>query len=459
MLQPFTLTSAKVEAALLYRSIQVGAMMMRNAFVLLCLGSTVVAGAAQEPIAIVNGTVYTMAGPALENATVILRDGKIENVGSGLSIPPGAQVIDAKGKRVLPGFIDANCHVGLVEIDQVQSTVDTSETVDPVTAQVRTADAFFPESATIGVTRANGITSGIVSPDHINVITGMSAWISFSGKQIDQVVLKPLAGMNITLGEAPKITYGDRNKMPSTRMGIASVLRENFQLAREYEQKWKQFQSKKPAENKKKDSEDPPEKDYKLEALLDVLNGRIPLVASAQRADDILTAVRIAEEFGIKQNLVINHGAEAYRIADILAREKIPVIVGPVTTQPETMQTLGVIYENAAILQKAGVLIAIQTNDAHNARNLPYEAGLAVANGLLYEEALRAITINPARIFHLDQETGTIEKGKRADVIIADGDPLEPRTEITHVIIGGKVMPDMNYQKRLWESFLKKQEE
>lgn len=434
---------------------------MRKTVVFFFLGLAIFAGAKadQESIAIVNGKVYTMTGPALENATVILSNGKIENVGSSLPIPPGAQIIDAKGKRVLPGFIDANCHVGLVEIDQVQSTVDTSETVDPVTAQVRTADAFFPDSATIGVTRTNGITSGIVSPDHINVITGMSAWISFSGKQIDQVVLKQLAGMNITLGEAPKITYGDRNKMPSTRMGIASVLRENFQLAREYEEKWKQFQTKKPAETKKTNSTTPPEKDYKLEALLDVLHGKIPLVAAAQRADDILTAIRIAEEFGIKQNLVINHGAEAYKIADILAREKIPVIVGPVTTQPELMETLGVIYENAAILQKAGVLIAIQTNDAHNARNLPYEAGLAVANGLPYEEALKAITINPARIFHLDQESGTIEKGKRADIILANGDPLEPRTEITQVIIGGKVMPDVNYQKRLWESFLEKQKE
>jgi imidazolonepropionase-like amidohydrolase len=190
--------------------------------------------------------------------------------------------------------------------------------------------------------------------------------------------------------------------------------------------------------------------------LLDVLNGKVPLVATAQRVDDILTAIRIAEEFSIKANLVINQGAEAYKIADLLAREKIPVIVGPVTTQPEKMETLGVIYENAALLQKAGVLIAIQTNDAHMARNLPYEAGFAVANGLSYEEAIKSITINPAKIFRIDQQTGTIEKGKRADIIIANGDPLEPRTEIVKVIIGGKPMPDTNYQKQLWENFLKK---
>lgn len=409
-----------------------------------------------KPVAIVNGDVYTMTGPVLKNATVILRNGKIEDVGRGLTVPSDAVVIDASGKRVLPGFIDANCRVGLEEITQVESTVDSSETVDPVTAQMRVADAFYPDSATIGVTRSNGVTSGIVSPSHINVITGLSAWISFSGEQIDQVVLNPAAGLNITLGEAPKTTYGERNKLPSTRMGIAAVLRDSFQKAREYEQDWKRYREKPSSTSKKKSDSGPPEKDYKFEALLDVLNGKVPLVATAQRVDDILTAIRIAEEFGIKKNLVINQGAEAYRIADLLARENIPVIVGPVTTQPEKMETLGVIYENAALLQKAGVLIAIQTNDAHNARNLPYEAGFAVANGLSYEEALKSITINPAKIFRIDQQTGTIEKGKRADIIIANGDPLEPRTEIVKVIIGGEPMPDTNYQKQLWENFLKK---
>jgi imidazolonepropionase-like amidohydrolase len=432
--------------------------MVRTTFVLilLCFATSVMADS--KAIAIVNGNVYSMAGPVMENATVILRNGKIENVGSGLAIPSDATVIDAQGKRVFPGFIDANCHVGLVEISQVPSTVDSSETVEPVTPQMRVTDAFYPDSATIGVTRSNGITSGMVAPDNINVFTGMSAWISFSGQLIDQIILKPVAGMNITLGEPPKITYGEKDKMPSTRMGTAALLRENLQLAREYGEKWKSYQAKQQSSSKKKDAA-PPERNYGMEALLDVLNGKIPLVASAQRVDDILTAIRIAEEFGIKQNLVINHGAEAHKIADLLAREKIPVIVGPVTTQPEKMETLGVIYENAALLQKAGVLIAIQTNDSHNARNLPYEAGIAVANGLPYDEALKAITINPARIFRFDQQAGTIQKGKRADIIIANGDPLEPRTEITNVIIGGIEMPDTNYQKTLWDTFLKNQTE
>jgi imidazolonepropionase-like amidohydrolase len=409
-----------------------------------------------KPLAIVNAKVYPMSGPTMDNAVVVIRDGKIEAIGSGLTAPADATIIDAKGGRVLPGFVDANCRVGLVEIDAVASTVDSSESVDPITPQMRVTDAFYPDSATIGVARSNGVTSGIIAPDHINVITGMSAWITFSGASINQVVLKPVAGMNITLGEPPKDTYGSKDKMPSTRMGTAALLRENLQAAKEYGEKWKSYQNKQQEGSKKKPVA-PPDKDFRLEALLDVVNGKVPLVASAQRVDDILTAIRIAEEFGMKQNLVINHGAEAYKIADLLAREKIPVIVGPITTQPETMETLGVIYENAALLQKAGVLIALQTNDAHNTRNLPYEAGFAVANGLPYDEALKAITINPAKIFHFDQEAGTLEKGKRADVIVADGDPLEPRTQITHVIIGGKEMPDVNYQKRLWDLFLKKE--
>jgi imidazolonepropionase-like amidohydrolase len=175
------------------------------------------------------------------------------------------------------------------------------------------------------------------------------------------------------------------------------------------------------------------------------------VVVSAHRVDDILTAIRIADEFGFKKNLIINHGTNAYKVADLLAREKIPVIVGPITIQPETMETIGAIYENAARLQKAGVLIAIQSNESHNARNLPYEAGIAVANGLPYEEALKAITVNPAKIFHVEDQIGTLEVGKRANVIVAEGDPLEPRTKITHVFINGEEMTEPNYQQQMWE--------
>jgi imidazolonepropionase-like amidohydrolase len=401
-----------------------------------------------ETIAITNAKIHTMAGPVIEKGTVLMRDGKIQQVGANVQVPSDARVIDAAGKSVFPGFIDANCHVGLSEIGLVPATVDSSEAVDPVTPQMRVTDAFFPESFAIGVTRSNGVVAGIVSPADENVFTGMSALIEFSGKRIDEVVLKPITALHVTMGEAPKAKYGEANKAPSTRMGTAALIRQTLVKAKEYEDKWKRYEQK--SQKKTKEEEKAPERDMKLDAVLDVLAGKIPLVVSAHRVDDILTAIRIAEGFGIKKNLVISHGTNAYKIADILAREKIPVILGPITTQPESMETLGANYESAMLLHKAGVLIAIQSNETHNARNLPYEAALAVANGLPHEEALKAITTNVAKIFRFEQVTGTIEAGKRANVIVAEGDPLEPRTKITYVFIGGEQITDPTYHEQLW---------
>jgi imidazolonepropionase-like amidohydrolase len=422
-------------------------LLILNALFLLFVSSLALA----ETIAITNAKIHTMAGPVIEKGTIVMRNGKILQVGANVQVPSDARVIDAAGKSVFPGFIDANCHVGLSEVGLVPATVDSSEAVDPVTPQMRVTDAFFPESFTIGVTRSNGVVSGIVSPADENVFTGMSALIEFSGKRIDEVILKPVTALHVTMGEAPKAKYGEANKTPSTRMGTAALIRQTLIKAKEYEDKWERHEQKK-SQKKSQDEEKAPEKDMKLDPILDVLAGKIPLVVSAHRVDDILTAIRIAEEFGIKKNLVINHGTNAYKIADILAREKIPVILGPITTQPESMETLGANYESAMLLHKAGVLIAIQSNETHNARNLPYEAALAVANGLPHEEALKAITTNVAKIFRFDQEAGTIEAGKRANVIIAEGDPLEPRTKITHVFIGGEEIKQPTYHEQLYES-------
>ena len=403
-----------------------------------------------ETIAITNAKIYPMNGPVIEKGTIVIKDSKIEAVGASVQPPAGARIIDASGKQVFPGFIDGNCHVGLSEISQVTSTVDSSEGIDPVTPQMRVTDGFFPESFTIGVTRSNGVTSGIISPTDQNVFTGLSALIEFSGKRMDEVVIKPVAALHITMGEAPKAKYGESNKTPSTRMGTAALIRQTFLKAQEYEQKQKRYETRK--SEKKGDPPSPPERDMKLDPVLEVLHGEIPLVVSAHRVDDILTAIRIADEFGIKKQLVINHGTNAYKVADLLAREKIPVIVGPITTQPDSMETIGALYENAAMLQKAGVLIAIQSNETHNARNLPYEAALAVANGLPYEEALKAITVNVATIFGFASEVGTLEAGKRANVIVAEGDPLEPRTKISHVFINGREITDPNYHEQLYQA-------
>lgn len=428
--------------------------MKKYFFLFFCL--PLLAQAQDQTVAIVHGKIFTAAGPVIENGTILIRDGKIEDVGTAVSVPANARVVDATGKSVFPGFIDANCHAGMEEINAVDATVDDSENVDPITPEMLVTDGFFPESKTLGVSRVNGVTACFVSPGAVNVLSGTSSLIEFSEKQIDKVVLQQRSAMNGTLGEAPKEQYGSKDKPPETRMGTAALLRATLTKAQEYRDKWSRYNTK--SSDKKPSSEKtltPPDRDLGLEALQDVLAGKLPLVLSAHRADDILTAIRIAHDFGINGNLVINFGTEAYKVADVLAREKIPVLVGPVSTQPDRMETLGARYDNAALLQRAGVLIAIQTNETHNMRNLPYEAGLAVANGLPYDEAIKAITINAAKIFHIDSVVGSIEKGKRANLMIANGDPLEPRTEITNVFIGGEEIPDTDYHRQLWEEFQK----
>jgi imidazolonepropionase-like amidohydrolase len=236
-----------------------------------------------ETIAITNAKIYTMAGPVIEKGTIVIKDGRIQSVGAEIQTPAEARVIDASGKSIFPGFIDANCHVGLSEVNQVTATVDRSEGVDPVTPQMRVTDGFFPDSFVIGVTRSNGVTSCIVSPLDENVFTGQSALIEFSGKQIDQIVLKPVTALHVTMGEAPKEKYGNANKTPSTRMGTAALIRQTLMKAKEYEEKWKRYENKKA--DKDGSEKGAPERDMKFDAVLDVLNGKIPLVVSAHRVD------------------------------------------------------------------------------------------------------------------------------------------------------------------------------
>jgi imidazolonepropionase-like amidohydrolase len=239
-----------------------------------------------SPVAIKDAKIHTMAGPVIEKGTIVFDNGKILAVGSDVKPPADAKIIDGSGKIVMPGMIDANCHVGLEEISQVTASVDSSESTDPVTPQLYVMDGFFPESAAIPVTRRNGVTAGIISPDDINVFTGMSALVEFSGKRIDHIVLKGPIAMNVTLGEAPKTTFGPKNKMPMTRMGTAALLRKTLQEAREYGEKWKLYseKGKEQKKNKERAAKKPPEKDLKLEALQNVLNGKIPLVAAAQES-------------------------------------------------------------------------------------------------------------------------------------------------------------------------------
>lgn len=416
------------------------------------------------PIAITGGKVYPISGPVIEGGTVVFDNGKITAVGKNVPVPPGAQVIDATGMTVIPGLIDSYTHLGAMEIDQVDVTRDIDEAADPIEPQLKIVDGLFPESEVIPVTRTNGIATVLVAPDENNVINGQSALINLdASKFVDSIIVKSPVGMHVTLGEAPKARYGPKNQMPMSRMGTAALLRQTLIKAKEflakqedYQKKLQEYETKKNDPKAKKEDLKEPEKpgrDAVLEALVPVIKGELPVIVSAHRVDDIETAIRIAEEFNLK--LILNHCTNGYKIADLLAQKKIPVLVGPITTQPGSMETQGALYENAALLQKAGVKIAIQSGEVHNVRNLPYEAGIAVSYGLPWEEALKAITLTPAEILGVASRLGSLEPGKDANIAIFDGDPLQPLSNCKKLFINGRDVPLTNYQTELYEKYNK----
>jgi imidazolonepropionase-like amidohydrolase len=409
--------------------------------------------------AVVGGRVFTMAGPPIENGTVVIEKGVIRQVGAGVPAPAGATVIDARGKWVFPGFIESRTSLGLSEIDLVEVMRDEDEATDPVLPQLQVMDAYYTESEVIPVARLHGLTSAFTAPGEGNVIGGAGAVVRLSGGSPAEVLVKPGAALVVNFGEAPKARYGPRHQSPDTRMGIAAVLRDAFTKARDYQAKWAEYDRKrtefakgKPgAKGKAPEKPSPPDRDLKLEALLPALEGRMPLFARAHRVDDIQTAVRLASELNLK--LIISRGTEAYKIADLLAAKHIPVVVGPITTQPDRIETLGAIYDNAARLQRAGVKIAIQSGETLNARMLPYEAALAVAYGLPWEQAVRAITVNPAEIFGVADRIGGLRPGLQADLMVTDGDPLQPLTRLRHLMIAGRPMPLTSRQTALYEAW------
>ncbi len=393
--------------------------------------------------AVTGGRVFTMDGPPIDGGTVVVEKGIIREVGRDVRVPAGATVIDATGRWVLPGLIDSRVHLGLWEINRVDVTRDEDEATDPLLPQLDVMDAFNAESAIIPVTRVHGITSAFVSPGESNVLAGHGAVVSLAGITPGAALILQKAALVANFGEPPKERYGLLQRMPDTRMGIAALVRDAFTRARNYRARWAHYEKSAGAGRTRRGGGDrptgPPDRDLQMEALLPVLEGRIPLIARAHRVDDIMTAVRLAEEFDLK--LILSHGTEAYKIADILAAKNIPVLVGPVSTQPERIETAGAIYENAARLHRAGVRIALQTARTHGARMLPYEAALAVAYGLPWDEALRSLTVHPAEIFGVADRIGRLKPGLQADLIVTDGDPLQPLSRLRHLMIRGRPIP------------------
>jgi len=388
----------------------------------------------QHVLAIKGGKIYTITKGVIDEGIILIEDGKIKSVGKSVKVPEGAEVIDAKGKVVMPGLVEAHCHIGIYEEKIGWAGSDGNEATDPATPHMRALDGIKANADEGGLIAAleAGITTAQILPGSANVIGGMGVVIKTAPKVVtDEMVIRSPSGMKIAFGENPRRVYGvEQKKTPSTRMGVAGVLREWLQKAKSYMEKKELF---------KDQPEKLPEVDMRLEALELVLKGEIPLRAHAHRADDVATAVRIAEEFGVEMSW--EHATEGHRVAEWIAEKGVPAVWGPSLMARPKWEMRELSFDTPRILYEAGVKFAIQTDAVGSSiAFLPLCAGMAVKHGLPYDEALKAITITPAEILGVDDRVGSIEKGKDADLRILDGDPLELRTRVEMVIINGEIV-------------------
>ncbi|NMA95526.1 MAG: amidohydrolase [Clostridiales bacterium] len=379
-------------------------------------------------ILIKNGKVLTMAGDILEKGDILVEDGKIVKVCEDIKVDDKMEVIDADGMWVLPGFIDAHSHIGMYEDGIGSEGSDGNEAVDPVTPSLRAIDSINPEDFSFKEAREHGITTAVTGPGSANVIGGQFVAVKTYGRRVDDMIFKDPLALKIAFGENPKRVYSGQKKSPTTRMATASVLRKALIKAQEY---------KKKLELGEKDPEKMPERDLDMEIIVKVLDREIPLKAHAHRADDILTAIRIAKEFDVDYTL--EHCTEGHRIADILYEEGAKAITGPLLSTRSKIELNKLSFKAPGILSKAGVKVAIMTDHpVIPIQYLPVCASIAVREGMDEMEALKAITINAAEITGIADRVGSLEAGKDADIVLFDGDPLDIRTKTNVVFIDGK---------------------
>ncbi|MBR5537268.1 MAG: amidohydrolase [Clostridia bacterium] len=375
-----------------------------------------------------NGYIKTMAGPDIENGCILIGDdGKIAAVGKDIPCPEGATVIDAQDRLVTPGCVDAHCHVGLDNQGMGWEGRDYNEIVDPITPQMRAIDSINPLDEAFPLGLQGGVTTVCTGPGSANVVGGTFVALKLAGKRVDKMIVKDAIAMKCAFGENPKRCYGQGSKKaPMTRMGTAALLRELLFKTRRY------------MEDKEADKN--PGFDFKLESMIPVLKGEMPLKAHAHRHDDILTSIRIAREFGVK--ITLDHCTDGALIADELAEEGLPAFVGPTFGGKSKIELINKSFDTPRILREAGVDIAIITDaPVIPIQYLPMCAGLAHNAGLDYEEAWKAITIAAAKLTGIGDRVGSLEVGKDGDVVIWDADPmtvLAAQSAVT--VVDGKIV-------------------
>jgi imidazolonepropionase-like amidohydrolase len=386
-------------------------------------------------LAIKGGKILTITKGVIDNGVVLVENGKIKAVGKDVKIPADAKVINANRKVVMPGLVEAHCHIGITEETVGWYGNDSNETTEPITPQMRAIDGIKANADERGLEAAlmTGITTAQILPGSANVIGGTGVILKTAPKVVvDDMIVKNPSGMKVAFGENPRRVYGvELKRMPSTRMGVAALLREWLNRALLYSEKKK-------AATALNDPIKMPEADPRLEALLPVIYKEIPLRVHAHRADDLATAVRTCEEFGLEMSW--EHATEGHRIAKWLAEKKISAVWGPSLVARGKWEMRELSFETPRVLHEAGVHFAIQTDAVGSTISfLPICAGLACRDGLPYEEALKSITINSAEIIGVGDRVGSLEKGKDADIRILSGDPLELRTKVEKVIIDGEL--------------------
>lgn len=366
-----------------------------------------------------NGLLFTMEAEQAIRADLLLEKGKIVKISKKITPTERMRVIDAAGLRVYPGFIDAHSHIGLVQEKKTSQGDESNEGTNPITPCVRALDAINPMDSAFHNALASGVTGVMVGPGSANPIGGQFAFIKTHGRRVDDMVVLAPSAIKIAFGENPMTNYGPNGNIPSTRMGIASLIREELTLARQY-------------------FEDGSQGTFGMECYRGLFEGRIPLKAHVHRADDIFTAIRIAREFGL--GLTLDHCTEGHLIADAIAESGYPAIVGPSLASRSKDEVRASDFKTPGLLEKAGVLVALTTDHpVSRIQYLPLCAGLAMKEGMSEWGALRAITIHAARICRVDHRLGSLKEGKDGDLVIYNGNPLEIAASVEYTVVNGEI--------------------
>lgn len=382
--------------------------------------------------AITNGRVLTITGGTLESGTVLVEDGKILEVGTDVRIPEGTEIIDAAGGWITPGLID--CHTHICNFNEPRTNpgprMDGNEGSSPITPQLRALDAVNPEDWAIEPVRRAGFTTIYTQPGSGNIIGGMGIAIKLRGHTAEEMAIPGTEEMKFALGENPKRFHGlEQHRMPWTRMGTAALLRETLYKAKHYSDRLKEAET---------DPSRAPEPDFQMDALVRVVRGEQRARIHCHRADDIITAIRIAKEFGL--DFTLEHATEGYKVKDVIAENGITCVVGPLLLAPVKQEVWDLKLENAGILTDAGVKVCLTADTGSETAWLPHQAGLLARRGMTEENIMKGLTIYPAEVLNLQHRIGSLEPGKDADIAVFDGNPLSNMTLCRMTMIEGEVV-------------------